>query len=355
MLHDSFISVSVKEALFKLTCVRATLDPAIFFYHQHNKHCCVLACHVDDFLHAGNAQFEDNIKTPLRSRFLAGKLVETIFKYIGFNIHQTSKGIVLDQQDYINSLDIPTLASTHMSQKLDSLTSSEHSKYRGVVGQLNRAVQGTHPDLVFELIDLSIKFKNASVNHFIKALKSIRKLKQTNTKILFPIFNCDTYNWTVIAFSDAAHAILNDGVSSVGAHVIFLVVNHPNCCPLTWQSKKIKRIVRSTITSEALSLQEAIEHAIFLRSLIEEILLLPLKSILIDAIIYNKSVVEALHSTKVVNDKRLNIDISAIKQSLQSTEICSIRWCPGPLQLANSLTKRGAQSHISLDTLQLVD
>ena len=163
------------------------------------------------------------------------------------------------------------------------------------------------------------------------------------------------YNWTVIAFSDAAHAILNDGVSSVGAHVIFLVVNHLNCCPLIWQSKKIKLIVRLTITSEALSLQEAIEHAIFLRWIIKEILLLPLKSIPIDAIIYNKSVVEALHSTKIVSDKRLNIDISAIKQSLQSTEICSARWCPGSLQLANSLTKRGALSHILLDTLQLVD
>ena len=147
-----------------------------------------------------------------------------------------------------------------------------------------------------------------------------------------------------------AEVTFNDSVSSVGAHIIFLVDNHLNCCPLTWQSKKIKRIVCSTIASEALSLQEAIEHAIFLRSLIEELLLLPLKSIPIDAIIDNKSIVEAIHSTKVVNNKRLNIDISAIKQ--QSTEIRSIRWCPGSLQLANSLTKRGAQSHILLDTLQ---
>ena len=157
MLHDS-----VKEALLTLTCVQANLDPAIFFYHQDNKLCGVLTCHVHDFLHAGNAQFEDNIMTPLRSRFLAGKLGETIFKYIGFNIHQTSKGIVLDQQDHINSLDIPILASTRMSQKLDPLTSS-------VVGQLNWAVQRTHPDLAFELIDLSIKFKNASVNDFLKS------------------------------------------------------------------------------------------------------------------------------------------------------------------------------------------
>ena len=81
-------------------------------------------------------------------------------------------------------------------------------------------------------------------------------------------------------------------------------------------------------------------------------MLLPLKPIPIDAIIDNKSITEALHSTKVVNNKPLNIDISAIKQSLQNTEIRSIRWCPGSLQLANLLTKHGAQSHILLDTLQ---
>ena len=156
-------------------------------------------------------------------------------------------------------------------------------------------------------------------------------MKQTNTKILFPIFDSDPHSWTIIAFLDAAHANLNDGVSSVGAHIMFLVDNHLTCCQLTWQSKKIKQIVCSTIASEALRLQEAIEHAIFLRSLIEEILLLPLKSIPIDAIIANKSVVEAIHSTRAVNDKRLNIDISAIKQSLQSTEIRSIRWCPSSL------------------------
>ena len=141
-------------------------------------------------------------------------------------------------------------------------------------------------------------------------------------------------------------------VSVVLERILFLVDNHLTCCPLTWQSKKIKQIVRSTIASEALRLQEAIEHATFLRSLIEEILLLPLKSIPTDAIIANKSVVEAIHSTKVVNDKRLNTDISTIKQSLQSTEIRSIRWCPGSLQLANSLIKCGAQSHILRDTLQ---
>ena len=53
-----------------------------------------------------------------------------------------------------------------------------------------------------------------------------KRLKQTNTKILFPIFNSNPHSWKIIAFSDAAHANLTDGVSSAGAHVIFLVDNH---------------------------------------------------------------------------------------------------------------------------------
>ena len=46
---------SVKEALLKLTCTQATLDPAMFFYYQGNKLCGILICHVDDFLHAFSA------------------------------------------------------------------------------------------------------------------------------------------------------------------------------------------------------------------------------------------------------------------------------------------------------------
>lgn len=122
--------------------------------------------------------------------------------------------------------------------------------YHWVVGQLNWA---------FELIDVGTKLENASINDFIKALKNIQKLKQSNTKIFYPIFNSDPH------FSDAVHANLNDGVISVGTHTIVFVDNQSNSCQLTWQANKIKLIVCSTFASEALSLQEAIEHAIFLR------------------------------------------------------------------------------------------
>ena len=47
---------SGEKALLNFNCVQSTLEPAIFFYHQENELCDVLACHVDNFLDAGNAQ-----------------------------------------------------------------------------------------------------------------------------------------------------------------------------------------------------------------------------------------------------------------------------------------------------------
>ena len=50
----------------------------------------------------------------------------------------------------------------------------------------------------------------------------------------------------------------------------------------------------------------------------------------------------------------MRIDISAIKDisAIFKNEIQSIKWCPGASQLANPLTKKGAQSNLLLHTIQ---
>ena len=55
----------------------------------------------------------------------------------------------------------------------------------------------------------------------------------------------------------------------------------------------------------------------------------------------NKSLVEAIYSTKLVSDKRLRIDLGAIKEMLKR-DVNQVKWLPGSSQLANCLTKRGA-------------
>ena len=113
-----------------------------------------------------------------------------------------------------------------------------------------------------------------------------------------------------------------------------------------------RRVVRSTIAAEALSLQEGLECSFYYRKMIEDILSISHKTIPIIAYVDNKSLIEALYSTKLVEDKRLRVDIAAISESLARNEVSEIKWCPGKIHLANSMTKRGAAGYSLLDVLK---
>lgn len=304
--------------------------------------------HIDDFLHAGNEEFDVTVMSKLKTRFVAGKVEERQFTYVGFQMVQKENGILLEQTHFVDGINKETMSAQRSMQKEDQLSSEELTMLRSIVGKLNWAVQGSRPDLAFEVIELSTKFQNGSVKDLVRAMKAVRKLKESRSEVFFPNLGPSS-EWKIVLFSDAAHANLSDGVSSTGAHVIFLSVQQ-KVCPLSWKANKIKRVVRSTISAEALSLQVGLEEAVYLRNMIVEIL--NIEAIPITAYVDNKSVVEAVHSTKMVDDKRLCIDIAAIKQSLENGEVGHIGWCPGVAQLANCMTKKGASGLPLLEVFQ---
>ncbi|VDI09013.1 Hypothetical predicted protein [Mytilus galloprovincialis] len=152
-----------------------------------------------------------------------------------------------------------------------------------------------------------------------------------------------TEDWEIFVFSDAALGNINDGKGSTGAHIVWinkLIIKDRigKCCPISWQANKIKRVVRSTKAAEALSLQEGLETALYFQKIVEDICG---EQIPITAFIDNKGATEAIKSTKLVEDKRLRIDIASISEMIQKNCV-EIKWCPGKVQLANSMTKRGA-------------
>ncbi len=61
---------------------------------------------MDVFLHAGEDQFDVEVMGRLRKRFLAGRLEEGHFRYVGFQIIQNNGGILLDQTNYVEEQDV---------------------------------------------------------------------------------------------------------------------------------------------------------------------------------------------------------------------------------------------------------
>ena len=340
---------SVADFLRSVGCTPCLLDPALFIKHEQDELVGFVACHVDDFLHAGTKAFDTSVMIPLRQRFSAGKIQGTAFHYVGFHVMQDETGIIIDQNSYVSNLeDVPL--NMYWSQSKDTpLERHEQRLLRQLVGRLNWAVQGTRPDMAFDMIWLSTKLKDGTVADLVQAVKCIRKLKNGASSIKFANLG-PSHTWKIVVYSDASHANLEDA-GSLGAHIVFIVNSQGHVCTINWAATKIKRVVRSSLAAEMLSLQDGLEDAIYIRKIVSTLLNQREVAIPITAYVDNKSVVQSLMSTKLVEDKRLRVDIAAIKQSLCRNEIKDISWISGEDQLANCMTKRGASGQKLIQTL----
>ena len=71
----------------------------------------------------------------------------------------------------------------------------------------------------------------------------------------------------ILCYSDATHASLKCG-SSQGAHIIF-ISGEGKVIPVTWQSKKLARVTKSPLASEALALGEGVDAGYLVAAIIK--------------------------------------------------------------------------------------
>jgi len=130
--------------------------------------------------------------------------------------------------------------------------------------------------------------------------------------------------------------------------VIFLQGSNDNLSPLIWRSHKLKRVVKSAMGAETMALLEGAEYVMLIKTIIKEITLIDLPIICISD---NKSVVDAINSTSVLEYKRLYIDICALRQMIERKELNRIILTTSQNQLADCLTKATASSQKLIQVL----
>ena len=334
----------VKE-LKRLEANQVKLDQAVFVWFDPSGSLCgIMVIHVDDFLFGGTSTFHHQVIDPLRSTFQIGTEVSSGMKYLGLMITQTSIGISVSTDPYCQGLkEMPTDLNPDELKK----------ELRHTSGQLNWVATQSRPDLAYDNCVIGNSITKAEAKDAQRANKTVRKAKGQEVSLHYPtgllLRSC-----RIIGFCDASFANLPDR-GSQGAFIIFLCDDNGLTCVISWQSRRVRRTVNSTLAAECLAAVEAAEACIYLRHILQEIMgitQLSATDFPISILCDNRSLVDAVHSSTSVQNKWLQIDISVLRDMIQTVEIEEFRWVPTKLQIANALTKAGTSPDYLLRVLR---
>lgn len=320
------------------------MDEAFFYWYHEGKLAGLVAGHVDDFFWCGSAEFERQVIDEITSRFQISSDLHDSFTFLGLKVHQLPSGVIVNQDNYADN--IQYLPQQNEVSKTNECTSDEKDSLRSVIGQLSWIGNQTRPDISANVCQLSSNLKNATKADLTLANKTIRKVRVDKLSLKFPKLNLN--NLQLVVHSDASHNNLPKG-GSQGGYIVFLGDNDGKVAPIQWQSKRIKRVVRSTLAAECLAMEEAVDHAFYMKCMLSEIMKVDIP---MHCSVDCRSLVDNLHSSNTVKEeKRLVQDISLLKEMMEKKEIDSVKHVFSKNNLADALTKRGASCQLLEDVL----
>ena len=172
-------------------------------------------------------------------------------------------------------------------------------------------------------------------------------MKRSECSLLYPELCLSSLK--IAVFSDASYANLQCG-GSQGGYLVFLVDSCGKAAPISWSSKKVNRVARSTLAAETMAAVEALDAAYMVASILKE-LLGEKKNREIRLFVDNKSLFDAVKTCNLVSDKRLRVDLAAIREMIEKDDV-ALMWVAASYQLADVLTKNGASKTRLLNVLR---
>ena len=197
----------IANELVKNSLKPLTGDPAIFFYRVNHKLEGIINLHGDDILAVGSEMFFKHVISKIKDKFKFSKIEKDTFRFCGNDIKFTKDGIILSQDDYINSIE--ELQVKRFEDQERPLTKSEFKQYRGATGKLSWATSQTRPDLGYDSLEMSYSNRDAKIKHMKAANKNIKKAKEFKSFIKFTKIG-KLQDFKILTYSDASHLTIEN-------------------------------------------------------------------------------------------------------------------------------------------------
>ena len=296
----------------------------------------------------------DKVIDQLEKKFPFGAKRETDFTFTGIHIRQDLQwNIHLDQKEYILGIEPIAIDRHRRKNEQESINESERQGLRGLIGSLQYAAINTRPNVSAKLSFLQSKINCATVHDLLEANRLLGETKK-HAEVTVTISSIPVNQVRLVSYSDASFATREKKQSQKGG---IILATHENvfqqqsarASPLVWFSKKIDRVVASTLAAETFALSTAVDLLDWMRLAWEWIKnpQTPWKnpetvwksappSI---AVVDCKSLFDVIskNTTPQIHDHRTLIEALVIKDHLQSG--VKPHWVHSAAQLADALTK----------------
>lgn len=344
----------LKEQLLDLGFCLSPLDPCLFaLTGKEGQVHGLIGMHVDDGLCCGDSTFLKTIDL-LEAKFPFGSKREKEFTFTGIQIYQDDDfNIHLNQTEYVRNIEAISIDRHRRKSEELLVTESERQSLRGLIGSLQYASTNTRPDLAAKLSFLQSKITCATIHDLLEANRILGEAKKySNMKIT--IHSIPEEDIRMMPYSDASFATRSKQQSQKGglflaAHKNILNQQSATASPLVWYSKKIERVVASTLAAETYALSAVVDLIDWLRlawewirnpaipwQKPEEVWSLAPPSL---AVIDCKSLYDVINknTTPQCQEHRTLIEALVIKHHVK----CGIQthWVHSAAQLADALTK----------------
>ena len=340
--------------------------------------------HVDDLIWCGGERTQQAMND-VQKALKFGKVEDTIFKFCGRTISQDEDGIHVTCPHGLERTKPIYVSPERKQHRAAPVTEQEKSQMRSVIGSLNWVVRVNRPDLNYDVNKLQSLVSKPTVQDLLDCNGVLKRALATkDQKLTYPWGSFSFDQVQVLSITDASHAADFDvsqsgerlGLRSQSGRILalcgpdFIDKNEGHIYMLSWKSTVLRRVCRSTLQAESLSMLAGYEDAEHLRGVLHGLYhehgprnpnwqIQAQDAYVINKLTDCRSLSDHLMQQGLgeVHDKRLAIDISGMRQMVWRKKgedigdplfaekppedgTTKVLWISTKTMLADGLTKR---------------
>ena len=333
----------------------------------------ILMLHVDDGLHCGDGPEYERAMKEIHESFEIAPDKQHIenFTFLGRKLEQQmDHSIHVSQPNYLDEVKSIYVPKARRATGDSPVTSAEKTELMSLGGQLAWIARETMPQIAYEVSNLQQRFSEAKVSDLVNGNTILRRAKQMAKSNFLKFIPLDLTDMCFVSIADASFAGQPRGGSQMGYAILLstspILDGSAKAVMLEWGSKKIHRVVRSTLAAEAAAMSFAFDRAFFARAVMQEILYgrtqhfrevapnvplalqLTADSDLMESLVGKlglgtdcKSLYDlCCRPTSMPTEKRITLDLLDVRQHLDNLpDLHQVRWIPTTAMLVDALTK----------------